>query len=98
MDSSNKICLEYNLPNHYIIIKPKIGDVNFSNILSSVNSSNFRKEDFAYREIEENTIFERLVSNLLSRIEELFKKEIKFYYDIEENLPYVKGKVLIKNG
>lgn len=87
------------LPNHRIIIVPKIGTMNFSYIVSSVYGFNFRKEDFLYRKLREQTMFEQLINNLLSRIEELCRKGIsKFYYDMEENLPYVKGKVLIKKN
>lgn len=87
------------LPDHQIIISPKIGTVNFSYMLSSVYGFSFRKEDFAYRRIKEEIIFEQLVKNLLSRIEDLCRKGIsKFYYEIEENLTYVKGKLLIKKN
>ena len=68
-------------------------------MLSSVYGFDFRKEDFVYREIREEIIFERLIKNLLSRIEEPCRKGIsKFYYDTEENLAYVKGKVLVKKN
>lgn len=88
------------LPNHHIIISPKIGILNFSYMLSNVYDLNlFRKEDFAYRRVKEETIFEQLLKNLLYRIEELCRKGIsKSYYDNEENIPYVKGKILINKN
>ena len=48
---------------------------------------------------EEETIFEYLVENFLKRIEKLCKRGIsKNYYENEENLPFVRGKVLLRQN
>jgi 5-methylcytosine-specific restriction enzyme subunit McrC len=59
----------------------------------------FRKEYFAYQNQKEEIIFERLIWNLLSRVEELCRRGIsKSYYENEENLPYLRGKILMKGN
>lgn len=88
------------LPQHIIIIDPKIKDLNFSYMLSYVYDLDpFRKEDFEYLREKEKTIFEQIIRNLLNRVEKLCKRGIsKSYYENEENLPYVKGKILLKEN
>ncbi|MGC1930899.1 MAG: hypothetical protein WA667_18155 [Candidatus Nitrosopolaris sp.] len=62
-------------------------------------SDPFRNEDFQYLSKEEETIFEYLVENFLKRIEKLCKRGIsKNYYENEENLPFVRGKVLLRQN
>lgn len=80
-----------------IIIKPKMDNLSFSYMFSYTNQFNvFRKEDFDYVKKHDMSLFEHIVRNLLRRVDELCKKGIsKAYYEMEENLPYVKGKVLI---
>jgi 5-methylcytosine-specific restriction enzyme subunit McrC len=88
------------LPEHIIIINPKIKNLNFSYMLSYVYDLDpFQKEDFEYLREKEKTIFEQIIRNLLDRIERLCKRGIsKSYYENEENLPYVKGKILLREN
>jgi 5-methylcytosine-specific restriction endonuclease McrBC regulatory subunit McrC len=59
----------------------------------------FRKEDFEYLQQQENTIFELIVKNFVDRVEQLCRRGVsKSYYDNEENLSYIKGKVLHKEN
>ncbi len=88
------------LPNHIIIINPKIQYVNFAYMLSYVHKLDpFRAEDFQYLKEKEETIFEYLAENFLTRVEKLCKRGIsKNYYEDEENLPIVRGKVLVRQN
>lgn len=88
------------LPNHVIVINPKVQYLNFAYMLSYVHDLDpFQVEDFQYLEEKEETIFEYLVKNLLIRVEKLCKRGIsKNYYEKEENLPFVKGKVLVRQN
>ncbi|VFJ14517.1 protein of unknown function [Candidatus Nitrosocosmicus franklandus] len=59
----------------------------------------FRKQDLSYQKENENIMFELIVADLLRRVEDLCRKGIsKKYYDTEENLSYVKGRILIKEN
>ncbi len=59
----------------------------------------FRKEDFEYLQQQENTIFELIVKNFVDRVEQLCRRGVsKSYYDNEENVSYIKGKILHKEN
>jgi 5-methylcytosine-specific restriction enzyme subunit McrC len=70
------------LHNHFIIIRPKLDNLNFSYV-------------FSYA-LHDESLFEQITRNFLSRVEELCRRGIsKSYYDVEENLPSVRGKILV---
>ena len=85
------------LQNNILIINPKIDSLSISYMFSYAYDSNyFRPEDFEYVKKYDESLFDYIIRNLLRRIETLCRKGIsKTYYEIEENLPYLKGKVLI---
>lgn len=85
------------LHNHIIIIRPKLDNLNFSYVFSYANQFDvFGKEDFEYMKLHDESLFEQITRNFLSRVEELCRRGIsKSYYDVEENLPSVRGKILV---
>jgi 5-methylcytosine-specific restriction enzyme subunit McrC len=59
----------------------------------------FKESDFGYLLEKESTLFELLVKKLSDIIEKLCKRGIiKTYYENDENLPYVKGKILSREN
>jgi 5-methylcytosine-specific restriction enzyme subunit McrC len=85
---------------HKIRIDSKIDKLNLQRMFSSAYDLRpFKREDIKYLQQKNNTIFEFLVKKFLERVEDLCKIGIyKMYRDIEENLPYVKGKILFKEN
>jgi 5-methylcytosine-specific restriction enzyme subunit McrC len=59
----------------------------------------FKESDFEYSLERENTLFESLVKKLTDMIENLCRRGIvKTYYENDENIPYVKGKILFREN
>ncbi len=56
----------------------------------------FKKEDAMYEKEREKIIFEQILRN---RIEYLCRKGIlKSYHDKEENLPYIRGRIMLREN
>jgi 5-methylcytosine-specific restriction enzyme subunit McrC len=90
------------LPQHVILINPKFKWLNLGYMLSEVyeiDPDPFGKEDLLYEEEKQEIIFEQLTRNLLKRIELLCRRGIsKTYYEKEENLPYVRGRIMLREN
>lgn len=88
------------LPQHVILINSKFNRLNLGYMLSEVYEIDpFRKEDLLYEKEGEELIFEQLTRNLLNRIELLCRRGIsKSYYEKEENLPYVRGQIMLREN
>jgi 5-methylcytosine-specific restriction enzyme subunit McrC len=85
------------LPDHILIIKPKIENLNFFRMLFSTYNlePKFENEKFAYP--KEKAIFELIVDRFLYTIERLTKRGFsKGYVEEEDNLNFAKGRILIK--
>ena len=88
------------LPQHVILINPKFNHLNLGYMLSEVYEIDpFGKEDLLYQKEKQEIIFEQLTRNLLKRIELLCRRGIsKTYYEKEENLPYVRGRIMLREN
>lgn len=89
------------LPSLTLRINPKIRELNFNYMIPLAYdlTKTFKENDFGYSLERENTLFESLVKKLTDMIENLCRRGIvKTYYENEENIPYVKGKILFKEN
>jgi 5-methylcytosine-specific restriction enzyme subunit McrC len=85
------------IPHHKITINPKIDKLNYLYMLPyAYDLEFFKKDDFEYLKHAENFIFDLLVRNLIQRLNRIYRRGalLANYYEIEENLPYVKGRIL----
>jgi 5-methylcytosine-specific restriction enzyme subunit McrC len=89
------------IPSYSIMIYPKIVKLNFPYMISvAYDLEPFREEDFEYFVQKENTVFGLLVRHLIKRLERLCKRSgiTKNYSENEENLSFVKGRILHKEN
>jgi len=89
------------LPSLTLRINPKIKDLNFNYMvpLAYDLTKTFKESDFEYSLVRENTLFESLVKKLTDMIENLCRRGIvKTYYENDENIPYVKDKILFREN
>lgn len=88
------------LPTQILRLTPKINILNISYMFQyAYGLEQFKDEELEYLQENENTMFELLVKRLLIKTEKLCREGIsKTYYECEDNLPYIKGKILYKEN
>jgi 5-methylcytosine-specific restriction enzyme subunit McrC len=81
-----------------ISIKPKISTLNFYYMLNKTyDLKPFMEQSTQY--VKERSVFEIILEQFLNLVEDLSRKGIsRSYYEVQENLPFVKGRIIVSEN